>query len=60
MRDDAVARYSFLPWLRQGIANTMRTATRLRVSVPLDVELATDDSGLTATVTREENTIAKC
>ena len=53
MRDDAVARYSFLPWLRQGIANTMRTATRLRVSVPLDVELATDDSGLTATVTRE-------
>ncbi len=53
MSDDTIARYSFLPWLRQGIANTMQAATGLRVTVGLTVDVETDNSAVSATVNQE-------
>ncbi len=58
-----LASYSFLPWVRQGVVNSISTddrdpAVKLRASIPISVALdITDPSGSVSTVDLEEKTV---
>ena len=40
-----IATYSFLPWLRQGIANQISEQTGIRATIPIDLTLSGDKLG---------------